>query len=106
MAKALILKSFPYSANGVASKVLTKGSVEDIRDDLCEGLAEAGYIGRPPPEGEQPPQPPEGEPAPQFNPETSDLEEVKAFLTARGIAIPAKAGEAKLRELAAQAAGE
>lgn len=49
-----ILKSFPYAAEGIHSKLVQADTHEDIRDDLIEGLEKDGYIdagGRKPSKG-------------------------------------------------------
>jgi hypothetical protein len=39
-----VLKSFPYSSDGIRVKTLEAGSVVKIRDDLAHGLLEEGFI--------------------------------------------------------------
>ncbi len=39
-----ILKTFPYSPDGVRVVTLGEGSEHEIRADLVEGLTAAGYI--------------------------------------------------------------
>lgn len=62
--RALILRAFPYSTDGVTARYLEPGAIEEIADDMAPGLALEGYIRPPPRTGRQP------EPAPE--PEFTD----------------------------------
>lgn len=42
--KAVILKPFAYSVDGLTSKNLERGAVVDIRDDIAAGLMAEGFI--------------------------------------------------------------
>lgn len=42
--KVRVLKSFPYSKDGISNITLNKGDEHDIADDLIEGMHAAGFI--------------------------------------------------------------
>jgi hypothetical protein len=44
MTMALVVRGFPYAANGVAVRWLAAGTTADIRADLLAGLVEAGTV--------------------------------------------------------------
>lgn len=44
MVKALVMKAFLYSADGVSVGMLKDGDERDIRDDLAPGLIREGFI--------------------------------------------------------------
>jgi hypothetical protein len=39
-----ILKAFPYAEDGIRIRELAEGAVEDVRDELVEGLKAEGFI--------------------------------------------------------------
>lgn len=109
--RALVLKDLPYSADGVRISTLPAGQEADIRDDLFKGLKDAGYIReldgalvapQPPHDALSPVGGVEDGPA-AFDATMADLDALRAFLKERGVKFHHLTGEAKLRELAAEA---
>ena len=44
MADVLVVRGFPYAADGIAIVMLVAGNRADIRDELVPGLAAEGWI--------------------------------------------------------------
>ena len=87
-----VLKSFRYSPDGVRVVNLSEGDECEISASVADGLTAEGYIG---PVGMP-------DPAPDaFDIETADADALRAFLAERGVKTHHKAGEDKLREMAA-----
>ncbi len=42
--KCAVLKSFPYAHDGARTEMVSAGEDREIRDELVNGLAAAGYI--------------------------------------------------------------
>lgn len=84
-----ILKSFPYSHDGVCIVQLREGDEADFRAELVAGLMADGLIG------------PVGAATIQaLDPAAATADELRAFLMERGVSAHHRAGLDKLREMA------